>query len=485
MTEKRRKRRKRSSRRSPSFASSGPITRLAKNVVSGFKKLLFDSPVMYLPFMLLFLFNTTDFLILLEFENAPIKNIFWEDDVWYIEPEVLRYNAELVKQQFKYYILAFIVLSALGNLTKIVRFFSVNKNVVLLIVVMLSGYFYSVEPSKVLSNVANIVFSLVTCILLVVHQTEKRKVVRNAMLAIFISCSIVLIGGIFLLTKLNVDFIAFYLDGKRYGGLAGNANSQGLLALIAIWSGLALISEKSRYFWMKPLIFLLLVIYTALLVLSGSATAWVISGVALVFIFWGRFLQKASVKTSVTTNLAFIALILISATVFVTQYSGDYLSALTGAVGKDSSFTGRTALWEIAIAAIKESPLIGYSYDSHVSVFSHPEYAIPLHQYHNGYLDTLVAGGLLLLAVLIFHLLCFSRKGMAVIRQDKNIYIAMMPLLFLIMHNFTEYSILRVNSILWYVFMLGYAIVALYGIDTKNPVRQKKISSRRRGIRFA
>lgn len=482
MTEKRRRR---SSRNSPSFASNGPIARLAKNMVSGFKKLLFDSPVMYLPFMLLFIFSTTDFLILLEFENAPLKNIFWEDDVWYIESEVLRYKAELVKQQFKYYILAFIVLLSLGNLSKIVLFFRANKNIVLLITIMLSGYFYSVEPSKVLSDVANIVFSLVTCILLVVHQTEKRKVVRNAMLAIFISCSVVLLGGVILVVKLNVDLIAFYIDGKRYGGLAGNANSQGLLALIAIWSGLALITEKSRYFWTSPLVSLLLVIYTALLVLSGSATAWIISFVTLVFVFWGRYVQRASVRTSVTTNLAIIALMLVFGTVFVAQYSGDFLSAFTGAVGKDSTFTGRTALWDIAIAAIKERPLIGYSYDSHISVFTYPEYEIPLHQYHNGYLDTMVAGGVLLLAGLVFHLSCFFQKGMAIIRQDKNIYIAMMPLLFLIMHNFTEYSILRVNSILWFVFMLGYAIVALYRIDTENPVRRKKRTNRRRGIRFA
>ena len=94
----------------------------------------------------------------------------------------------------------------------------------------------------------------------------------------------------------------------------------------------------------------------------------------------------------------------------------------TEGVGKDVTLTGRTEIWEVALAAIEHRPVLGWSYDSHQSVFDDPSYTVPYTQYHNGFLDTLVAGGAVLMLVLGVHVRAFLGRVRRVAATGALVY---------------------------------------------------------------
>jgi O-antigen ligase len=88
------------------------------------------------------------------------------------------------------------------------------------------------------------------------------------------------------------------------------------------------------------------------------------------------------------------------------------LANLTKQLPVDSTFTGRTDIWEFALAAVREKPILGHGYaafwDNVTSrqTFSGAEWAVSAAHSHNSYLDLAVTIGLpgLLLTILIFVL---------------------------------------------------------------------------------
>lgn len=475
-----------------SSGSSSQLIRVLRNSYKKVRDLLSDSPLLYLPFFGLFVLNATDFVVLFEFESAALTNLFFVDEGIWTEDVDLRARVEVVKSKIKSYVLLFTFAVAFLNTEKIISFFLNNRNIMFLYIVMLASSMYSIEPAQVVSNVANIGFSLLSCILVVIYQKSQKVMIRNSMILLFSSCAVVLIGSAILFVVIQEQSFTQLDAGKRYGGITGNPNTLGLLAMIGIWAGLTILSEKTRAVFAYPIVILLLIVFVSLLLATFSATSLVLSIVAALLIFWGRIMQKFTLRTGISINIGVLVIVLFVAlgVVAATSSGGNVLAIFTEALGKDSTFTGRTGLWEIGISAVKEKPIFGWSYDSHVSVFIDPRYdLILLNHFHNGYIDTLVAGGVVLFVALLIHLYSFIKKGTAVLFVDKNAYIAMMPLVFLLIHNMTEYSILRINSMLWIVFMLCYAILASYSTRNERPKklfgsRRPKRRRRSRGYRF-
>ncbi|MDE2252090.1 MAG: O-antigen ligase family protein [Gammaproteobacteria bacterium] len=102
------------------------------------------------------------------------------------------------------------------------------------------------------------------------------------------------------------------------------------------------------------------------------------------------------------------------------------LSPITALTGKDQSFSGRTAIWEIINAHIAERPLLGTGYGAYWigPVPYSPSYTFVTHlnfyptQSHNGYLEVVndlgVAGGLCLLGFLVIYV----RQSLELFRAD-------------------------------------------------------------------
>jgi len=90
------------------------------------------------------------------------------------------------------------------------------------------------------------------------------------------------------------------------------------------------------------------------LIFSGSATA-IIAGVLI----WGFWLVLRATRY-VSSNLLVIACSLAVATLLLSTYF--FLDDIFALLGRDSTFTGRTGIWESALKFIADKPVLGHGY---------------------------------------------------------------------------------------------------------------------------
>jgi O-antigen ligase len=81
--------------------------------------------------------------------------------------------------------------------------------------------------------------------------------------------------------------------------------------------------------------------------------------------------------------------------------------ALLEGFGRDPTLTGRTTVWELAWQSVVERPILGFGYGSYWTALSGAKYSfgdswLPPDA-HNGFLDALLGGGVVLLTLIIYQ----------------------------------------------------------------------------------
>lgn len=137
-------------------------------------------------------------------------------------------------------------------------------------------------------------------------------------------------------------------------------------------------------------------------------------------------------------------------------------------IGGDSTFTGRTDLWDFALAAIAERPLTGYGYQSFWGVEGAPQASLPdgflrrTPHAHNGYLDLALQGGLIGLALFGLLLVMVARWADRAMDRDAGLgFLVTAVLLYLLVLNLLETTWLQglsTSSTLIMLFMLCAAV---------------------------
>jgi exopolysaccharide production protein ExoQ len=126
---------------------------------------------------------------------------------------------------------------------------------------------------------------------------------------------------------------------------------------------------------------------------------------------------------------------------------------------RDSSLSGRTTIWSLAMDAWLHRPWIGHGYGAFWLNRQGPDIEVnaalagfvAAHS-HNGYLDVLLDIGIVGLAALILLLAgCFVRHLKAFLRHQSSREHgwALLFLLFMVIYNFFDSSLLRRNSLEW------------------------------------
>ena len=143
------------------------------------------------------------------------------------------------------------------------------------------------------------------------------------------------------------------------------------------------------------------------------------------------------------------------------------LGAMTRLLPLDPTFTGRSAIWEFALAAVAEKPIIGHGYAAFWDdvtarqTAQGAEWATSAAHSHNSYLDLAVTIGLpgLLLVILIFVLAPLGNFQSA---QTHNRSSALAKLfltvwLFGLYYGATETFLLERQNPIWFMFALSVA----------------------------
>jgi len=140
------------------------------------------------------------------------------------------------------------------------------------------------------------------------------------------------------------------------------------------------------------------------------------------------------------------------------------------ATGRSSTLTGRSAIWSAVLSAIGRHPWLGYGYDifwnRYTIDLAKVKFALrgfqPPHA-HNGYLDLLLAMGLLGMLVFVGSFLTsFWRAGtLFQANQIRGAKWPMLVLLFIAVFNVAESSLLRPLTFLWIPYVTIYVSLAL------------------------
>jgi exopolysaccharide production protein ExoQ len=237
-------------------------------------------------------------------------------------------------------------------------------------------------------------------------------------------------------------------EGSLWRGVFENKNAFGKVMLLgaAAWC-----CSPRKSLGGRALRLAVLVGFGALIVLSGSATAVITGAVLLLLTFMYRFLRSRP-----TALISIIMMTLAVFTVLVPVVS-DHEDTLLALLGRDSTLTGRDALWDEVLVAIGERPLLGYGFNSFwrgktvqsEAVVSAIGWAAPTA--HNGFLEICLDLGVV--GLLTFGI-GFALRFRTAISEFRGLgdRAAMWPLAFLsllLLYNLTESNLLRENSLYW------------------------------------
>ena len=249
--------------------------------------------------------------------------------------------------------------------------------------------------------------------------------------------------------------IGLNYDG-RWQGLTGNPNTLGVICVVSIWANMAvfLSSERGRI----PILNLALLILSLVLLFgAGSRTSMVVGLfviLAMPFLV-GMERNAILIRKFKAGMLVYLGLLLVSLLQVVMPDVLTFDGSMK-VVGRETNLSGRIGLWELALQEFYERPVLGWSFDSNMTVLKHMS-DINIGQFHNGYIDVLVRGGMVgLMFLLLFLARIYFMVGEKKKVDYRNASIFLVLFLAVLLHNISEASFVRGAHILWILMMFSY-----------------------------
>jgi exopolysaccharide production protein ExoQ len=217
------------------------------------------------------------------------------------------------------------------------------------IVLVLVSFTWSIHPDLTIRRAFGYLLSMAIAGYLAVgvNDIERMKLISA-------SFAVSAIGSFLYVAAYPEDGImhVITLEGT-WRGVFTHKNVLGPLMAVAVFTEIyVLTATNGRPRWR----FGLLAMYLALVALSRSATALLLSATyittACVYLLWRRDRLLATVT----------ALILLLASFLVTFVLSIDPEFALGLLGKDTGLTGRTELWEGVVRLIADRPILGYGY---------------------------------------------------------------------------------------------------------------------------
>ncbi|GAA5039741.1 O-antigen ligase family protein [Microbacterium fluvii] len=256
-------------------------------------------------------------------------------------------------------------------------------------------------------------------------------------------------------------------SGPAYSGtLQGIFISKNSLAIVVIFgavSTLFLRWPRTRDKWEFTLLW---AVFLITLVQTDSATADLILAVVVVL----RICLAGWLKMSGTVRAATVALLLVPVIVIALSSWAIYTGTL-GLLGRDTTLTGRTDIWEAAVLAWQTRPWLGvgwgsFSSDSTLAAIQEGLYGWVRDHAHNGFIQVLTELGLVGIIVLAWTLLLILARSLRAISHTRTL-IAGWPIAVFatfVMHNAAEQSMRLLP-----LFMLAVAAAAAVRVSGPQP----------------
>lgn len=327
---------------------------------------------------------------------------------------------------------------------------------------------WSYHPEKVVSNIAHnsgVLFLALAAALRYRH--DPWLLARH--LGYILGLNLILqLAAVILIPTYAIDWQG------RWHGLAIHPNTFGAFVFTVLWVNAAvLICRKSDKNYIH---FAFCVLACIALIGADSVTSMMISMIAIGLIYLLKTLGRMGAGRNF--YIGALGLGVLSILFAVMAGSTFDLGGLFGIFGRDSNLTGRTSIWEDAIAAISIHPVLGWSFDDHAYLIRSK--GMPYTSYHNGFLDLAVNGGAI--AIVLFLMLLGTwaigfTKSFLIGRQIAPLTVSFV--IAYLVHNLTEASLVSPRDQLWVIFLVLLFLSACRKIptDTGEHRQEERLSA--------
>jgi len=186
----------------------------------------------------------------------------------------------------------------------------------------------------------------------------------------------------------------------------------------------------------------------------------------------GRFSSRPAVLHVLTIGLTL--------TCFAVLFLGVGSAAL-GAVGRDSSLTGRTDIWRLVLR-FAQNPFFGEGYETFwigERLNAIWKFYYGLNQCHNGYLEIYVNLGWVGVALLASVIITGYRRVMSALRMNREVGQLCLAYFFVaVVHNFTEASF-KMMAPIWILLLISIMASAALSMPwTQAPAEPPRVLTR-------
>jgi len=443
---------------------------------SQLQKLVFSVPL-----VLLVLVLSVDFLVFMNIGDGD--SLFFNSETFVEGNTGGRESAQIAKANVLNVIYVLVAIFGALKFPGLVAYLGRQPHLLVLFAYLLVGATYSEQPTKVVTNTILIIIPFIAAVVFASANREENGL-SNLYLVFLFPMLFVHMGSLYILLQFHGGVSQVIFSDLRYGGLAGNPNTYGATSVMGIWAGASLLLSRRTRFSFKMIALVSILLFLVGLALSGSGASILVTIIILTMLVVLRF---AIVVTSFWRSVLLLALLTLVPLVGIVFLSittaEDFWGLLTLKLGKDSSLTGRTELWAVAYEAISARPWLGWSFDSHHSVLLNSSYHTDKGNYHSGYLDTLVAGGTALFALVLYFLCRYVLAFVRLFAQVPNCFPLIVPFVVIVLMNLSEYSLLRPGSVPWVLVTVVFVFMTyadFHATARKRRIRRKKRRSNNR-----
>ncbi len=312
-----------------------------------------------------------------------------------------------------------------------------NKTLITLLLYVLLTAGWSYNPSDTLKNFVFLSSALFISIMTALVINYNKLFLIRWLFWLFLLMTLASIFTSLIFPQIGIDSVGF--DKPRWIGITTHPNALGMQSLVSIWLSINLLFlSQSKFEKMMSLFSIILGLYT--IIKADSMTSLITSMVIIGYTSYYYLFKKISLPIKIilftfsTLSLLFIVSFYMS--------TSELTNATLASTGRDASFSGRSRQWQISLAAVYDNLIFGFGFDTLEQLTK--RFHINMTQLHNGYIETLVKGGMvagILLAITLIKTF-FQQQKMKLLHKQDFIFLNG-GLVMILIHNFTESSILK------------------------------------------
>lgn len=289
--------------------------------------------------------------------------------------------------------------------------------------------------------------------------------------------------------NLGVAYVSWSGE-KMWVGVTSQKNGLGTLCAISAffiiwslyrdWRAGSLRKNKSRVYGDG------LILLTAVFLLqgfkgtySGTSIGMLLVGAAMLLLLpqCGRFIKSVS----------WFAMLGLACVLVSLQVNELFRSTITSAFNRDSTFTGRTDIWDAVLKVCSQSEILGTGYGGFWELADEAIWAtLGVHEAHSGYLEVYLGGGIVGIVIFSAFLLAHYRKA---VREFQFAYewgmFAVASFMMILVGNFTESVFIRTSSFFWNIMVFLTIVLSeplLRDSSRKTPASVPKLNSANRSF---